>query len=99
MPTIFVCSGEHGKILALTAKLLSEDPITPFNFKGIFVKGGVLDPTTYPMVTAEYLQTKKLLPPAYIEYAKKIMYYCQEYTRRNIQSTHFICDGGYFYLR
>jgi hypothetical protein len=63
------------------------------------VKGGVLDPTTYPLVTAEYLEDKKLLPQAYLEYGKKIMTFCQDYTKRNIQASHYLCDGGYFYLR
>jgi len=91
-------NGEHGKVLGLAMKLLNKDPICPFKFKGIFLKGGVLDPTSYPLVTAEFLEDKHILPTSYLEYGKKLMNYCQDYTKKNIQGSHYLCDGGYFYL-
>lgn len=60
-----------------------------------------MDPTSYPLETAKFFEgaEKHLLTPDYIDYGKKLMQICQDYTKRNILATHYICDSAYYYLR
>lgn len=59
----------------------------------------MLDPTSYPLETANFLEEKKMLSKDYLDYGKKLMQVCEDYSKKKVYHAFDLCDGGYFYLR